>query len=75
MLGRYLSVIGTGNTLLVLNDVRVLGAPTAQCAAGTYKPLVGNHNCTACAALSTSVIGSTSVLQCSCRAGYLNGWS
>ena len=34
--------------VLVLNEVRVLGFPTAQCAAGTFKPLVGNHNCTAC---------------------------
>jgi hypothetical protein len=75
MLGRYLSVIGTGNTLLVLNDVRVLGAPTAQCAAGTYKPLVGNHNCTACPASSTSVVGATSLAQCSCRAGFLDVWS
>ena len=75
MLGRYLSVIGTGNTLLVLNDVRVLGFPAAQCAAGTYKPLVGNHNCTACPAFSTSVVGATSIAQCSCRAGYLDVWS
>jgi hypothetical protein len=75
MLGRYLFVIGTGNTVLVLNDVRVLGFPTAQCAAGTYKPLVGNHNCTACPAFSTSVVGATSIAQCSCRAGYLDVWS
>jgi hypothetical protein len=75
MLGRYLFVIGTANTVLVLNDVRVLGAPTAQCAAGTYKPLVGNTNCTACPASSTSVIGATSIGQCSCRAGHLDVWS
>jgi len=75
MLGRYLFVIGTGNTVLVLNDVRVLGFPTAQCAAGTYKPLVGNHNCTACPAFSTSVVGATSIAQCACRAGYLDMWS
>jgi hypothetical protein len=75
MLGRYLFVIGTGNTLLVLNDVRVLGFPAAQCAAGTYKPLVGNTNCTACPASSTSVIGATSIAQCACRAGYLDVWS
>jgi hypothetical protein len=75
MLGRYIFVIGAGNKVLVLNDVRVLGFPTAQCAAGTYKPLVGNHNCTACPASSTSVIGATSVAQCSCRAGYLDVWS
>jgi hypothetical protein len=75
MLGRYLFVIGTGNTVLVLNDVRTLGAPTAQCAAGTYKPLVGNTNCTACPAFSTSVVGATSIAQCSCRAGYLDVWS
>ena len=75
MLGRYLFVIGTANKAVVLNDVRVLGFPVAQCAAGTYKPLVGNHNCTACPASSTSVIGSTSIAQCSCRAGYLDVWS
>jgi len=75
MLGRYLFVIGTGNKVLVLNDVRVLGFPAAQCAAGTYKPLVGNSNCTACPSFSTSVIGATSVGQCSCRAGYLDVWS
>ena len=75
MLGRYIFVIGAGNKVLVLNDVRVLGFPAAQCAAGTYKPLVGNHNCTACPASSTSVIGATSVAQCSCRAGYLDVWS
>jgi hypothetical protein len=75
MLGRYLFVIGTANTVLVLNDVRVLGAPTAQCAAGTYKPLVGNTNCTACPALSSSIVGATSLAQCSCRAGHLDVWS
>ena len=71
----YLSVIGAGNTLLVINDVRVLGAPTAQCAAGTYKPLVGNHICTACPASSTSVVGATSLAQCSCRVGHLDVWT
>jgi hypothetical protein len=75
MLGRYIFVIGSGNKVLVLNDVRVLGAPTAPCAAGTYKPLVGNHNCTACPAFSTSSVGATSIAQCSCRAGYLDVWS
>ena len=75
MLGRYLFVIGTGNKVLVLNDVRVLGFPAAQCAAGTYKPLVGNTNCTACTSLSTSIIGATTVTQCTCRAGYLDVWS
>jgi hypothetical protein len=75
MLGRYLFVIGTGNKVLVLNDVRVLGFPAAQCAAGTYKPLVGNTNCTACPASSTSAVGATSIAQCSCRAGYLDVWS
>ena len=75
MLGRYLFVIGKDNTVLVLNDVRVLGFPTAQCAAGTYKPLVENSNCTACPAFSTSVVGATSIAQCSCRAGYLDVWS
>ncbi len=75
MLGRYLSVIARGNTLLVLNDVRVLGASTAQCAAGTYKPLVGNHKCTACPALSSSIVGATSLGQCNCNPGYLDVWS
>ena len=75
MLGRYLSVIGTGNTVLVLNDVRVLGAPTAQCAAGTYKPLVGNTNCTACSASTSSVTNAAYVSQCSCNAGYIDMWS
>ena len=75
MLGRYLFVVGTGNKVLVLNEVRVLGAPTAQCATGTYKPLVGNHNCTACPAFSTSVVGATSIAQCNCNPGYLSGWS
>ena len=75
MLGRYIFVIGAGNKVLVLNDVRVLGAPTAPCAAGTYKPLVGNHNCTACPASTTSAVGATSVGQCNCNPGYLSGWS
>jgi hypothetical protein len=75
MLGRYLFVIGIANQVLVLNDVRTLGFPTAQCAAGTYKPLVGNTNCTACPAFSTSVVGATSIAQCSCRAGYVDVWS
>jgi len=75
MLGRYLFVIGTGNTVLVLNDVRTLGAPVAQCAAGTYKPLVGNTNCTSCSASSASVTNAAYVTQCSCNAGYIGGWS
>jgi hypothetical protein len=75
MLGRYLFVIGTGNTVLVLNDVRTLGAPTAQCAAGTYKPLVGNTNCSTCSASSASLTTSAYVTQCSCNAGFIGGWS
>jgi len=75
MLGRYLFVIGTGNTVLVMNDVRTLGFPTAQCAAGTYKPLVGNTNCTSCSASSASVTNAAYVTQCSCNAGYIGGWS
>jgi hypothetical protein len=72
MLGRYIFVIGAGNKVLVLNDVRVLGFPAAQCAAGTYKPLVGNHNCTVCPAFSTSIVGATSVTACTCLPGYIN---
>jgi len=36
---------------------------------------VGNQNCTACPAFSTSVVGATSVIQCTCTAGYLDVWS
>jgi hypothetical protein len=75
MLGRYLFVIGAGNSVLVLNEVRVPGFPAAQCAAGANKPLAGNHNCTSCPALTTSVAGATSVAQCTCNPGYLSGWS
>jgi hypothetical protein len=75
MVGRYLFVIGPGNSVMLLNDVRVTGAGAAACSAGTYKPLVGNHNCTACPAFSTSVVGATSIAQCSCRPGYLDIWS
>jgi len=75
MTGRYLFVIGPGNSVLTLNEVRVIGIAAAPCSAGTYKPLVGNHNCTACPASSTSVVGATSIAQCSCRAGYLDVWS
>ncbi len=75
MTGKYLFVIGPGNSVLTLNEVRVLGIGAAPCAAGTYKSLVGNNNSTACPALSTSVAGATSVGQCSCRAGYLDVWS
>jgi hypothetical protein len=73
--GRYLFVVGTGNSVLSLNEVRVIGIAAAPCSAGTFKPLVGNHNCTACPAFSTSVVGATSVTQCSCKAGYLDVWS
>jgi len=75
IVGRYLFVIGTGNQVLVLNDVRVAGFPTAQCAAGTYKPLVGNTNCTVCSASSSSVTRAEYVSQCSCNAGYTGSWS
>ena len=70
MVGRYLSVIGAGNSVLVLNEVRVAGIAAAQCAAGSYKPAVGNTNCTACPAFSTSAVGATLVTQCSCSAPY-----
>ena len=72
MLGRYLFVIGSGNTVLVLNEVLVSGFPTAQCAAGTYKPLVGNQDCSACPSFSTSIIRATSVTACTCLPGYIN---
>ncbi len=75
LLGRYLFVIGTGNQVLVLNDVRTLGAPVAACAQGTYKPLVGNTNCTACSASSASVTSAAYVSQCSCNPGYIGSWS
>jgi hypothetical protein len=75
LLGRYLFVIGTGNQVLVLNDVRTLGAPVAACAQGTYKPLVGNTNCTACSASSASVTSAAYVSQCSCNPGYTGSWS
>jgi hypothetical protein len=75
LLGRYLFVIGTGNQVLVLNDVRTLGAPVAACAQGTYKPLVGNTNCSACSASSASATSAAYVSQCSCNPGYLGAWS
>jgi hypothetical protein len=75
MTGKYLFVIGPGNSVLTLNEVRVIGTAAAQCSAGTYKPLAGNQNCTACPAFSTSVVGATGVHQCTCRAGYLDIWS
>ena len=68
--GRYLFVVGTGNSVLVLNEVRVTGSAAAACSAGTFKPLVGNFNCTACPAFSTSVVGATVLSQCSCSAPY-----
>jgi hypothetical protein len=69
MPGRYVAVVGPGNSVLVLNEIRVAGAAAAQCAAGSYKP-GGNTACTPCPALSTSVAGATSVSQCSCSAPY-----
>jgi hypothetical protein len=50
--------------------VRVIGAAAAPCASGTYKSAVGNTNCTACPAFSTSNVGATLVSQCSCSAPY-----
>jgi Tyrosine-protein kinase ephrin type A/B receptor-like len=73
MAGRYLFVVGAGSSVLVLNEVRVLGIAAAPCPADTFKPLVGNASCTACPAFSTSAVGATSVAQCSCRDGYLDG--
>jgi len=70
MAGEYVSVIGPANSVLVLNDIRVIGAAAAACAAGTYKSAVGNTNCTACPAFSTSIVGATSFSQCSCIAPY-----
>ena len=70
MVGRYLSVIGAGNSVLVLNEVRVAGAAASACCGGTFKPLVGNFNCTACPAFSVSVVGATAFSQCSCNAPY-----
>ena len=70
MAGRYLFVVGSSNSVLVLNEVRVLGIAAARCAAGTYKPLVGNTNCTACPAFSTSIVGATAATQCSCSPPY-----
>jgi hypothetical protein len=75
MTGKYLFVIGPGNSVLTLNEVRVIGTAAAQCSAGTYKALAGNQNCTACPTFSTSVVGATGVHQCTCRAGYLDIWS
>jgi hypothetical protein len=68
--GRYVSVIGAGNSVLVLNEIRVTGAAAAACAAGSYKSAVGNTNCTACPAFSTSIVGATDFTQCSCSAPY-----
>ena len=73
MAGRYLFVVGAGNSVLALNDVRVLGIAAAPCPADTFKPLAGNASCTACPAFSTSGVGATSVAQCACRDGYLDG--
>ena len=70
MAGRYVSVLGAANSVLVLNEVRVVGAAAAPCAAGTYKSAVGNTNCTACPAFSTSPVGATEKSQCSCVAPY-----
>jgi hypothetical protein len=69
MPGRYVAVVGPGNSVLVLNDLRVAGAAAAQCAAGSYK-LGGNTACTPCPAFSTSVAGATVLSQCSCTAPY-----
>jgi hypothetical protein len=57
MLGRYLFVIGSGNTVLVLNEVLVS---------------VGNQDCSACPSFSTSIIRATSVTACTCLPGYIN---
>jgi hypothetical protein len=70
MAGRYVAVVGPGNSVLVLNEIRVAGAAAAQCAAGSYKSLAGNTACTACPAFSTSAVGATVVAQCSCSAPY-----
>jgi hypothetical protein len=75
MAGRYVSVVGAGNSVLVLNEIRVTGAAAGRCAAGSYKSTVGNTNSTACPAFSTSVVGATSNAQCTCSAGYLDVWS
>jgi len=75
MAGRYMFVVAPANSVMVLNEVRVIGAAAAPCASGTYKSAVGNTNCTACPAFGTSVISATSITQCSCRAGYLDVWS
>ncbi len=70
MAGEYVSVVGPANSVLVLNEVRVTGAAAAACAAGTYKSAVGNTNCTACPAFSTSIVGATDFSQCSCIVPY-----
>jgi hypothetical protein len=70
MAGRYVSVVGPVNSVLVLNDIRVTGAAAAACAAGTYKSAVGNTNCTACPSFSTSIVGATDFSQCICSAPY-----
>jgi hypothetical protein len=69
MAGRYVFVVAPANTVMVLNEVRVLGAGAAACAAGSYK-LAGNTNCTSCPAFSTSPVGATVISQCSCVAPY-----
>jgi hypothetical protein len=71
MSGRYLFVVGTGNSVMILNEVRVLGAAAALCAAGTYKSLVGNFNCTSCPAFGTSIVGATANSQCRCDDLYI----
>ncbi len=71
MPGRYLFVVGTGNSVMILNEVRVLGAAAALCAAGTYKSLVGNFNCTSCPAFGTSIVGATANSQCRCDDLYI----
>jgi hypothetical protein len=69
MAGRYVFVVAPANTVMVLSEVRVLGAGAAACAAGSYK-LAGNTNCTACPPFSTSPVGATQLSQCSCVAPY-----
>lgn len=71
MVGRYVFVVGTGNSVMLLNEVRVLGAAAAPCCAGTYKSLVGNFNCTACPAFATSIVGATANSQCRCSDLYV----
>lgn len=47
------------------------GGSVIPCAVGTYKDSVGDTACIACTTgASTSMTGSTSVMQCSCSNGY-----